>query len=211
MFDLENDVKPTEPHFILVNNLQTIATGEISGSIIAKVKPRRNYVIFSDKISISPSEIHISGLHVGIRDNKPFTQNRESHFINNLDEIDYVVKLPFDIVRQFDEARFSANYPNIIRFLTSKVLYSDLSENNINLLRFFAGEILNRPIALRKDFGVVISDRVVIDEIEAIPIFYDAIVIQRDENEQLHITYEPLTRYPIDQLSYIILLGVENF
>lgn len=211
MSDPDSNEAPIESQHVLVNNNQIFMTGEFTGSIIAKIKPRRNYVIFSDRISISPSEIHIAGLHVGIRDNKPLTQNRESHFINNLDEIDYIIKLPHDIVHQFDEARFSANYPNIIRFLSSKLLYSDLSGTTINHLNFLAGEILNRPIALRKDFGVVIGDRLVIDEGDVIPVFYDAITIQRSENEQLIITFEPFVRIPLELLSYILVLGVENF
>lgn len=198
--------------FVLLDSIKGLnQPGTFMGSIISKTKHPLNEIIFSDNVALADTEISLKGLHVGVKNKKGYSIDQESTFLGGMNDLDYSIKLDPDIVKQFDESRFSASYPNVIRFLHSACLYFKSDEYEINHLEFIANEILNRPIALRRDGGLIIADRLVVDEKDYTPNFYDSIVIQRDSNLDLKMTFEPIISGVIEEFRYIIILGADNF
>ncbi|MHA1583681.1 MAG: hypothetical protein ACTSVU_07645 [Promethearchaeota archaeon] len=183
--------------------------GQFEGSIIIKLLGKKHKLVFSNKVEIDEEIIHISGLHLGVIHGKAFSRAEEEEMIP-LKIIDFIISLPEKIQSDFDHARFSAIYPNIIRFLNTACLFYQSSEKRIDHLDFMKGEILNRPVALTKKGGVLIGDRLVIDE-ERRFVFYDTIVIQRNINGEIKIDYENFTNYMKSEITFVLLLGIENF
>ncbi len=148
-------------------------------------------------------------MHIGFRNGKTYSEDRTST-LNDVAGIDYCIQLEQEIISEFDDARFSASYPNIIRFLKTSCLFLDTDYRQINHLDFVSGEILNRPVAITHNNGVIIGDRLVVDEMKHL-IFYDAILIGRDAKKVIQMTYEHFIMIPLSSLRYIVLLGAENF
>ena len=106
------------------------------------------------------------------------TSKEKDLIITDLAQIDFCVELAPALVQQFDKARFSAFYPNIVRFLHTACVYLSNTEYpslEINHLNFVAGEILNRPVAITNNGGIIIGDRLVVDENLNL-IFYNTIL-----------------------------------
>ena len=81
--ELENETHP----YILLDSFCSIAQiGSFTGSIIGKLKPPSNEIIFSDNVELSNQEIAIKGLHVGVKERTAFwlikNPNLRSHSIN---------------------------------------------------------------------------------------------------------------------------------
>ncbi|MFX0181157.1 MAG: hypothetical protein ACFE78_13305, partial [Candidatus Hodarchaeota archaeon] len=106
------------------------------------------------------------------------------------------------------EGQFSDAFPFTLNLLHTAGLFLDDYELGINHLEFFKGEILKNPISLIMD-GVLVADRVVINH-RGDPVFYDCLIIGRDENDDLDISYEPLTNVDDKVVKYIIILGIEE-
>jgi hypothetical protein len=72
--------------------------------------------------------------------------------------------------------------------------------------------MLRNPVALVGN-GVIVADRVVIDE-RIDPVFYDCLIVGRDENNDLSVSFEPYTNVKKSltdvNLKYIIILGIEE-
>lgn len=211
-----------EPTVIFDKSIGICHPGEYNGGIILKLQHPTVKLIFSDHITLSESSIDVSGLAVGITHGKAFSTEQNLH-LDSLNDIVYIVKLEQEIVKEFDNARFSAIYPNIVRFLHTAILYHNSREPKIDHLDFVAGEILHRPVALLKNHGVIIGDRLVGDEDFQL-VFYDCIIIggipsnlqelgvPLPINESsIMISYEHFMMFPIEQIESIFLLGTENF
>ncbi len=183
--------------------------GKFTGGFITKLHNKPGILIFSDNLEIRENEVRIKGLHIGIRNGASFSEERISE-IHGIHKVDYCVQLDQEIVSEFDAARFSASYPNIIRFLKTTCLFFDSKEKEINHLDFITGEILNRPVAITHNNGVIIGDRLVVDDNQQL-IFYDAILIGRDAKKQIKMNYEDFIMIPLTSFRYILLLGEENF
>jgi len=110
----------------------------------------------------------------------------------------------------YDEGQFSDAFPFTINMLHTAGLYLNNYRNKIDHLNFFKGEILKNPVGILVN-GICVADRVAIDH-RADPVFYDTILIGRNEQDELKATYEPLLNVKIDDkvISSIFILGIEN-
>ena len=205
----ELQIEPS-PYVIIDKNLNLKRFGEYSGGILTKLIGSTKSLIFSEKLILSedPQNLIVYGLHVWFENGLIHSKEKES-IITDFDEIDYCIQLESDLVREFDSARFSAHYPHIVRFLHTACLYLDADSYKIDHLEFVSGEILNRPVGIGHDNGIILGDRLVIDGRRLI--FYDCILIGREENLEIKQTYEHFLTIPLKFLSSLILLGNENF
>ncbi|MFX1340256.1 MAG: hypothetical protein ACFFDK_16725 [Promethearchaeota archaeon] len=208
-----------EKNIVLFDYIKNLRVkGEFSGSIISKFKEYVNYIIFSDNIKISDNnEVHISqGLMVGFERevNKHLAFSKKDDFIwNDIYDcpLEYSVLIPDEIMQQYDEGQFSDAFPYTITMLhTAGLFQKDPHGFSVDHLEFFQGEILKNPIGLISR-GICISDRVVIDH-RGDPVFYDSIIVGRNEKDDLSVSYEPLVNVKMDDdvLRFIIILGIEN-
>ena len=148
--ELENVPEPT---IIFDKSTNDCHPGEYKGGIIVKLQHPTVKMIFSDHIILTDNSIDVKGLAVGTTNGKAFSTEQNLH-LNTLDDIIYVVRLDPEIVKEFDSARFSAQYPSIVRFLQTTILYMSTPDRKIDHLDFVAGEILHRPVALLKNHGL---------------------------------------------------------
>lgn len=206
-----------EENMVLYDRLNGIkVNGEFSGSIISRSKEENNPIIFSDNLQINGNKISISeGLMVGfeIINGKKTAFSKRLAFNWNLNEtsmLEYCVKIPKDIMDQYDEGQFSDAFPFTLNLLhTAGLLLKDPNNKySINHLDFFFGEILKNPVALINN-GMCVADRVVIDH-RGDPVFYDCLIVGRDSEDALSVTYEPLANVDDDVIKYIIILGIEE-
>lgn len=205
----------TPNNHILYDSLKKIKEeGEFKGSIITKCNDKPNSLIFSDNMKISRSDgIFITkGLKVGFEKifNKKSAYSKVMDFRwnENLSRIQYCIQIPDDIMDLYSEGQFSDTFPFTLNMLHTAALFLDDNEFTINHLEFFKGEILKNPISLIMD-GILIADRLVINH-RGVPVFYDCLIIGRDKNDDLNISYEPLTNVDDKVVKYIIILGIEE-
>lgn len=207
----ESEVKiESSPDVIIDKNQNLKRFGEYSGGILTKLIGSTKSLIFSEKLILTedPPNLIVKGLHVWFRNGEIQSKESES-VITDFEEIDYSIQLKPELIKEFDSARFSAHYPHIVRFLHTACLYLDVDSYKIDHLDFVTGEILNRPVGITHDNGIILGDRLVIDDKRLI--FYDCILIGRDENQEINQTYEHFLTIPLKFLSSLILLGNENF
>lgn len=199
--------------YIIYDSMRKIREfGEFNGSCVTKCKD--NNIIFSDKLISEENYLEIpKGLMIGFEkgsENEKEAFSKSSQFLYNLEknEVDYSVLVPENVIERFDKERFSETFPYAINLLHSAGLY--LSERNykINHLKFFKGEILKNPVALIRN-GVCLADRVVIDQ-QGDPIFYGTLIIGRDANNYLSVSYESIVNVDDELIDYIIILGIET-
>lgn len=193
-----------------INEIKII--GEFTGSIISKYN---DSIIFSDNIKITDSEgINISqGLLVGFEDisEKMIAYSRKSDFSwENLEDsaLEYCVLIPNDIMELYSEGQFSDAFPFTITLLHTAGLYLNDYKQGINHLDFFKGEILKNPVALIRN-GMLVADRVVIND-KGDPVFYDCLIVGRDQKEDLNISFEPLANVDDRVVEFVIILGIES-
>jgi len=186
--------------------------GEFSGSIISKYKES---IIFSDNIKITDSQgINISqGLLVGFEDiseNKIAYSRKFDFFWENLldSALEYCVLIPNDIMELYSEGQFSDAFPFTITLLHTAGLYLNDYKQRINHFDFFKGEILKNPVALIRN-GMLVADRVVIND-KGDPVFYDCLIVGRDQKEDLNISFEPLANVDDRVVEFVIILGIES-
>ncbi len=199
-------------NFILYDSLKGIKiNGEFTGSIISKCQDK---IIFSDNLKILESEELIinDGLIIGFekKENCVNPISRNSDLKWNLNEIplEYSVLIPEDTMEQYDQGQFSNDFPFTINLLhTAGLLLNDLNFG-VNYLNFFKGEILKNPISMIRN-GIIVADRVVIDD-NGNPVFYDCIIVGRDKDDELNISYEPIVNVNDKVIEYIIILGIEE-
>ena len=186
--------------------------GSFTGGVITKLKTVQEMLFFSDQILIEADKISLHGLDLGVYMDSG-TSKEKDLIITDLTQIDFSVVLDPALVQKFDKARFSAFYPNIVRFLHTACVYLSNPEYpslEINHLNFVSGEILNRPVAITNTGGVIIGDRLVVDENLNL-IFYNTILIGRSATTSVQVTYEHFIMIPISSLYLVLLLGLENF
>ena len=190
--------------------------GEFQGSIITRCKDEYDSIIFSDNVKISDSEgIFINnGLRVGfelIYDKKiAFSRKTGAQWYENFESIEYSILISEDLMQVYDEGQFSDAFPYTLNKLNTAALYLDDYKYGINHLEFFREEMLRNPVSLVGN-GVILADRLVIDE-RIDPVFYDCLIVGRDENENLLVSFEPYmnVKKSITDVKYIIILGIEE-
>ena len=190
--------------------------GEFQGSIITRCKDENDSIIFSDNVKISDSEgIFITnGLRVGfelIHDKKlAFSRKIEAGRYEDFESIEYSILISEDIMQVYDEGQFSDAYPYTLNKLNTAALYLNDYKYGINHLEFFREEMLKNPVSVVGN-GVILADRVVIDE-RIDPVFYDCLIVGRDENGDLLVSFEPYmnVKKSLTDLQYIIILGIEE-
>jgi hypothetical protein len=193
---------------------KVVIEGEFRGSIISKCNDDCDSIIFSDNLKISRSDgIHISqGLWVGFEagSNKRSAFSRKIDYEDNVHDIriEYSIMIPEDVMQLYDEGQFSDAFPYTLNLLHTAVLYLRDPENTINHLDFFKGEILKNPISLIMN-GILLADRVVIDH-RGDPVFYDCLIVGRDKDGNLKVSYEPLANVDDKVVEYILILGIEE-
>ncbi len=202
-------------NIVLYDNLKGIKNiGEYSGSIIIKCRDAYNSIVFSDNLKVSESEISVSeGLMVGfdleIKKKVAFSRKMDYTWDNLSDApIEYCVSIPKEIMDQYDEGQFTDAFPFTLNLLHTAGLYLNDFKFGEDHLDFFKGEILKNPVALIFN-GMCVADRVVIDH-RGDPVFYDCLIVGRDQNEDLSVTYEPLANVDDKVVQYIIILGIEE-
>ncbi|MDX1798156.1 MAG: hypothetical protein R3255_05865 [Candidatus Lokiarchaeia archaeon] len=200
------------PNFILFDSLKGIQTnGKFNGSIISKWQDK---VIFSDNITVSDLEgINISeGLLVGFDKNEkryiPISRSSDFKWNMNENPLEYAILIPESTMEQYDKGQFSNDFPFTINLLHTAALYINDLKNGVNHLDFFTGEILKNPISMIRN-GIIVADRLVIDDYGD-AVFYDCLIVGRDENDDLKISYEPLVNVDDKVVEYIIILGIEE-
>lgn len=189
-----------------------IVNGVFTGSIISKYKDK---IIFSDNIKVSDSDgISISdGLIVGFEEenDKKVAFSRKTEFFwkfGNDNPLEYSVLIPDEIMDVYSEEQFSDAFPFTINLLHTAGLYLNDFNYGINHLDFFIGEILKNPVTLIEN-GMLVADRVVIND-KGDPVFYDCLIVGRDQKDELKISYEPLTNVDDKVVKFIIILGRES-
>ncbi|MFX0070413.1 MAG: hypothetical protein ACFFAO_04910 [Candidatus Hermodarchaeota archaeon] len=208
----ENDI-------ILFDSVKDLRiNGEFNGSIITKFKDTLSSIIFSDNITITDTyEASINdGLMVGFQKiaNRQLAFSKKDNFNwENLEssQLEYSIIIPNEIMELYDEGQFSDTFPYTINMLHTAGLYlKDSNGLSINHLDFFQGEILNNPVSLIFN-GICVADRVVIDH-RGDPVFYDCLIVGRDQTDELKVSYEPIINVKMDYnpLKWIIILGIEN-
>ncbi|MFX1377259.1 MAG: hypothetical protein ACFFA0_15760 [Promethearchaeota archaeon] len=199
--------------FVLYDSLNNkISEGTFTGSIISKYEDK---IIFSDNITISNSnKISIyQGLIVGFEENDDRISafSRKSDFIwENLEEtpLEYSVLISDNTVDQYNREQFTDDFPFTINLLHTAGLYLNHAEMEINHLDFFKDEILKNPVSLIEN-GIIMADRVVINEMGD-PVFYDSIIVGRDDEDQIKVSYETFVNVDDKNVLYIIILGIEE-
>ena len=190
--------------------------GEFVGSIITRCNDDKDSIIFSDNLKISNSEgIFISnGFKVGFELNynkmTAFSRKIDELKIKDTSSIEYSILIPEDVMQVYDEGQFSDAFPYTLNKLNTAALYLDDYEYGINHLNFFKEEMLRNPVAIVGN-GIILADRVVIDE-RSDPVFYDCLIVGRDENSNLSVSYEPITtvKKSLTNVKWIIILGIEE-
>jgi hypothetical protein len=190
--------------------------GVFEGSIITRCRDDNDSIIFSDNLKISASEgIFITdGFRVGfeLNYNKKFAFSRkiEAQWYEDFKSIEYSILISEDLMQIYDEGQFSDAFPYTLNKLNTAALYLEDYEHGINHLEFFKGEMLRNPVAVVGD-GVIIADRVVIDE-RIDPVFYDCLIVGRDENEDISVSFEPYMniKKSLTDVKYILILGIEE-
>lgn len=206
-----NELEMEPSSYVIFDKNQNLKRfGEYSGGILTKLIGSTNTLIFSEKLIFSedPPYLNIDGLHVWYENGIIHSKEKNS-ILTNFNEIDYIIQLEPELVQEFDTARFSAHYPHIVRFLHTACLYLNADSYKIDHLEFVSGEILNRPVGIGHDNGIILGDRLVIDGERLI--FYDCILIGREENGRILQSYEHFLTIPLEFLSSLILMGNENF
>lgn len=186
--------------------------GEFTGAIISKCK---DFIIFSDNIKISELEgISISqGLLVGfeeINDNKKAVSKKSDFLWQDLEEsiLEYSIQIPEKTMEKYDRLKFSDDFPFTINLSHTAGLYLNDAEFSINHFDFFKDEILKNPVSLIME-GIIFADRVSIDH-NGNPFFYDCIIVGRDKNDNLNVSYEDYINVDDKLVHYIIILGIED-
>lgn len=203
----------TSTSFVLFDPFKDIkAEGEFTGSIISKYQDK---IIFSDNLKISDSTgITISqGLLVGFEENidKMIAFSKKSDFCwENFKNtsLEYSVLIPEEAMEEYEKGQFSNDFPFTLNLLHTAGLLLNNYKLKIDHLDFFKGEILKNPVSLIRD-GIIVADRVVIDH-NGDPVFYDCLIVGRDKNEELNISYEPIINVDDKALEFIIILGIEE-
>ncbi|MBD3254379.1 MAG: hypothetical protein GF383_04760 [Candidatus Lokiarchaeota archaeon] len=201
---------------VLFDRLKNIRRpGEYFGSIISKCQGNQTLIVFSDNVNIKEdNSIEISdGLIVGFEDinEERVAYSRKSDFLWNEEEkssLEYSVLIPSYIMDQYDEGQFSDAFPFTINLLHTAGLYLNNYRYKLDHLNFFKGEILKNPVSSIYS-GVLVADRVVIDH-RGDPVFYDCLIVGRDQNDDLSVSYEPLANVDDKVVEYIIILGIES-
>lgn len=202
-----------QEQYIIYDSMKNIRElGEFNGSCVTKCTD--NTIIFSDNLISNEKYLDIpKGLMCGFKTTsdyrkEAFSKSSKYFFYFDENEVDYSVLIPKKEIERFDQERFSETFPYAINLLHSAGLY--LVEDNyiINHLNFFKGEILKNPVALIRD-GICLADRVVIDQ-QGDPIFYGTLIIGRDANRDLSVSYESIVNVDDELIDYIIILGIES-
>ena len=191
--------------------------GKYTQSIIVKFSNTYPGILFGDKLNFEKDDetgdfaMELSGLRIFFEKinthSKSVTMTLDKAKI--MEQIDYAVLLGDDIVEGYDAGRFGS-FMTTIRFAKTQGLFYEMDDGKCDHRTFVSGEILNRAAAVMKNSGIIIADRLFINENILTPTFFDAILISRDE-KTLNATYEPWYSCEIDDLRMIALLGAENF
>ena len=197
--------------FVLYDALKNrIKHGSFTGSIISKCQDK---IIFSDNLTISNSEeVSISqGLIVGFkdRDNGVSAFSKKSDFSwENFEEtpLEYAVLISENIMEQYNKEQFP--FPFTISLCHTAGLYRNIDKGKIDHLDFFKNEILQNPVSLIEN-GMIMADRVVINE-KGDPVFYDCIIVGRDDDDEIKASYEFFVNVDDKNVLYIIILGIEE-
>ena len=197
--------------FVLYDALNNrINYGTFTGSIISKCQDK---IIFSDNLTILESgEISISqGLVVGFEnsDKKPSAFSKTTNFSWERSEeipLEYALRISENIMEQFNKEQFP--FPFTISLCHTAGLYLNNDIEEINHLDFFKNEILKNPVSLMEK-GIIMADKVVINE-NGDPVFYDCIIVGRDEEDEIKASYEFFVNVDDKDVLFIIILGIEE-
>ncbi len=196
----------------------TVNLGTYEGAVVIKYSNTAPGLLFGDKIVLKKDantdllSMKVSGLRVFFDKINTHSQIIDTTMNHQqiIDEIDYAVLIGSDIADQYDVNRFTTSTEDMIRFKKTQGLYYDMDDGKTDHRDFIAGEMINRAVAILKNTGVVIADQLGITENTLVPVFYDSIVIVR-ENQKLDVKYELWFRANITEFRMIGILGNENF
>jgi hypothetical protein len=205
-----------DDNFVLYDSIKNLKkNGNFKGSIISINKEPLNSIIFSDNIIINDEKISITnGLLVGFEglpnEKQAFSKRSNFNWERLECSIEYSVLIPSEMMELYDEGQFSEAFPYTINLLHTAGLYLNDNQFPINHIDFFKGEILKNPISLVFN-GFCVADRISIDY-RGDPVFYDCIIVGRDQNDDLKISFDPILNLKMDDdvVKYIIVIGIEE-
>jgi len=202
---------------ILIDKINDIETyGEFYGPIVSKLKDKHDSIILSSNIKISKeSGIQIvQGIQIGI---KEFTDTKTA-FCRKVKKlfleesiIEFIFEIPNYSMEELERTQIEmVKFPFCLTFLYTSLLFYNDYKACINHLDFMKEEIIDNPIALTRN-GIIIADRIVISGIMSSTLtFYNAVIIGRNEDDALNLSYELLISIETSMIRHIIIVGRED-
>jgi hypothetical protein len=214
--------------------------GEFTGSIISKCQDFiifSDNIKISESEGISISQGLMVGFEE--EDNKKNAVSKKSDFIwHDLEKsvLEYSILIPEKTMEKYDMSKFSNDFYCTINLSHTAGLYLGDAKFSIDHLNFFKDEIIKNPVSLIRE-GIIFADRVSIKENieeeilerknnyinnqdeELYPnvgisgftlFFYDCIIVGRDQNDQLNVSYEDFINVDDKVVNYIIILGMDD-
>ena len=184
--------------------------GEYKGAILIKPRYPFEAIIIADNLKFEQKVQAKEGLLIGVHGDEAIAREINFEAAPPFHTIDYAVQISPEICEMFDQGVLSSSFPYTISFLHTALLWNQVTEQHVvNHLDFVRGEILSRPVACDIDGGIIIGDRLVINQ-TGDPLFYNTFIVPRNENIHLGVTYDPI--YSLDErfLKFIVILGSEN-
>ncbi|HMF32387.1 MAG TPA: hypothetical protein VKK79_13280 [Candidatus Lokiarchaeia archaeon] len=196
-------------NFIIDSKQEIVRKGTYSGAIIIRPNNPFESLILADNLTIGDTLQVDGGLLVGVRGSEAFSREVNFEASPPFQTVDYAVQINPDIMESFDQGSLASSFPYTISFLHTALLwYQAPEENSINHLDFVRGEILARPVACDIEGGIIVGDRLVINQSDTI--FYNSFVVSRSDSTPLGVYYEPMLSMGERFLKFIVILGSEN-
>jgi hypothetical protein len=196
--------------FIIDNKRGILRKGTFAGAVIIRPNNPFESLIMADNLTLGDTLQVNGGLLVGVRGVEAFSREVNFEASPPFQTVDYAVQINPEIMDSFDQGSLASSFPFTISFLHTALLwYQAPDDNSINHLDFVRGEILARPVACDIEGGIIVGDRLVINQ-SGDPIFYNAFSVSRSESSNTEVYYEPMLSVGERFLKFIVILGSEN-
>ncbi len=184
--------------------------GEYHGAILIKPHYPFEAIIIADNLKFEEKVQAKEGLLIGVHGDEAIAREITFEALPPYHTLDYAVQISPDIIETFDQGVLSSSFPYTISFLHTALLWNQATEQHtVNHLDFVRGEILSRPVACDVDGGIIIGDRLVINQ-TGDPLFYNTFIVSRNDNLHAGVSYDPMYTIGERFLKFIVILGSEN-
>jgi len=184
--------------------------GEYSGAILIKPHYPFEAIILVDNLKFEEKVEAKEGLLIGVHGEEAIAREINFEAAPPYHSLDYAVQISPEIIEMFDQGVLSSSFPYTISFLHTALLWNQQTEQHtVDHLDFVRGEILSRPVACDVDGGIIIGDRLVINQ-TGDPLFYNTFIVSRNEKVRAGVSYDPMYTIGERFLKFIVILGSEN-